>query len=317
MKRYIITACLIGLPFAGFADITINAYAQDGAIAYLYDSLGATFGTTTFSGGQAIIDTSGVVNGTEYGMSMSYMPGNNWYSNIAWDDGGGGAQYKKIYASTAYTVQDAITGAITSRSLGGTTASVTYSANGPVGIYDNPTNELDAQLGLYRSAATEDEVINGSIINRTWTGAGLGAGYGWDVSSAGFLGMSLITLTNNTGSFSAQYLADDLGGGEYELSLLSLDKGFAFDDGSIVSNGNDVVFTVNGLGSGSYDDGVPYYVLMDKTWIYDDDGNYSEAYDTGLSLTSPDHYVIPEPAVITLLLAAGGGMLVIRRFAMM
>lgn len=312
MKKIIIAACLMGLPLAGMADITVNAYAQDGAIAYLYDTSGAIYGTTTFSGGQATISTAGLLGIKDYGLAMSYMPGQNWYSNIAWANGGGGAQYKTLFSGSTYEIKGAVAGAVTSRSLSGSNASVTFSANGPTGVYDNETNELDAELALYRPVASEAD-FSGSLINRTWTGAGLGGDYGWEVSSAGFLGLSLITLTNSAGTFNAEYVGNDLGGGAYDLYFLSLDKGTAYTDGSIVSAGNDVVFSVDGLGSGSYEDGTPYYLLMDRAWIYDDDGNYSEAYDTGLSLTNPDQYVIPEPTVMALLLVAGSSLLVVRR----
>ena len=317
MKKIIIAACLVGLPLVGMANITINAYAQNDGIAYLYTSDGTTYGNTVFSGGQAVIDTSGLTGAKEYGLAISYMSGQNWYSQIAWGNGNNPYQYKTLGSSSVYTIKDAVTGAVTSRSLGNTSASVTLSANGPVGAYDNDTNELDAQLGVYRSVASEDEAVNGTTITRTWNGDYLGSDWGWTVDDAGYLGFSLITLTNNAGTFNAEFVGEDLTGGLYDLHFLSLDSGTAFDAGSIASNGNDVVFTVNGLNPGAYEDGTPYYVLMDKAWIYDEDDNYSEAYDTGLSLSNPDHYVIPEPSVMALFLVAGSSLLVVRRFAMM
>lgn len=315
-NKVIALACIMGIPFVGFSDVTINAYAQDGAIAYLYDTSGTTYGTTTFSGGQAIISTSGLVGISDYGLAMSYMPGQNWYSNIAWANGGGGSQFKPLFSGSTYEVKGAVTGAVTSRSLVGSNASVTFSANGPTGIYDNETNELDAELVLYRPVASVVD-FSDAPISRTWNGAGLGSEYGWEVSDAGYLGLSLITLTNNTGSFYAEYVGNDLGGGNYDLFFLGLERGTAFLDGSIVSNGNEVVFSVTGLGTGIYDDMTPYYLMMDRAWIYDDDGNYSEAYDTGMSLTTPDHYVIPEPTVMALLAMTGSGMLIVRRFLIM
>ncbi len=313
MKKIIIAVCLMGLPLASMADITINAYAQNGAIAYLYDTSGAIYGTTTFLNGQAVIDTSGLAGVNDYGLAMSYMPGQNWYSNIAWANGGGGSQYKTLFNGSVYEIKGAVTGAVTSRSLSGSSASVTFSANGPTGVYDNETNELDAELALYRPVASLAD-MSGSTMSRTWTGAALGSEWGWEVSGAGYLGFSLITLTNTAGTFHAEYAGTDLGGGVYDLYFLSLDKGMAYNDGSIVSNGNDVTFSVDDLGSGSYVDGTPYYVMMDRAWIYDDDGNYSEAYDTGMALSRPDQYVIPEPTVMALLLVAGSSLLVVRRF---
>lgn len=319
MKKIIIAVCLMGLPLVGMAQITINAYAQDGAIAYLYTSDGTTYGTANFSGGVAIIPTSGLTGAKEYGLAISYSPdpepGKSWYSQIAWGDLDDPYQYKTLTDSSVYVVHDAVTGEVGSRLLGTDTASVTLSANGPVGIYDNETNELDAQLSIYRSVACSNEVISGQVMKRTWNGDYLGSDWGWEVSPAGFFGLSKITLTNSADTFHAEYIGTDLGGGVYELQFLNLDSGTAYADGSIVSNGNDVVFTVNGLNPGIYHEDYPYYVVMDRAWIYDEDDNYSEAYDTGMSLTEPDLY-IPEPMLVALLLGPGGGLLVLRRFFM-
>ena len=309
MTKIVVGLALL-LPLSGMANVVINAFAEDGGIAYLYDSNGDTYGNTTFSGGSATILTAGL-NG-DYGLAISYAPGRAWYSNIAW----GTTQYKTFNQFTGDVTLSALTGSITSRSLDGTKASVTLSSTGNQGAYDNDTNSLDAGLALYRPAQTAAD-MSGTLMNKIWDGATLGAGYGysvesWDVSAA----FSLITITNAAGSFHAEYVADDLGVGKYRIHFLELDKTTSVydpnDPDTITGNGNDVVFEAD-LGDGTFSDMTPYYVLMDDAWMYDDEGNYSETYDLGLSLTNPDHYVIPEPAVLSLILGVGGTLLVVRR----
>ena len=315
MKRMIIAVCLAGLPFAGMADVTVNAFAKNGALAYLYDTDGNVTAPAAFYNGKAIIPTGQLVGHKDYGLAISYDPVENWwYSDIAWvTSGGANVPYKNLHSGSVYTVDAALTGAVTSHSLSGTTATATLSAQGPTGKYDNDDNALDAQLGLYRPALSQADMDDGDLKTCRWDGDILGSEYGWETNSI-LSGLTLITLTNTAGTFAAEYLGEHLNDDVYDIYLLRMDSGEAYADGSIVSNGNDVVFTVDGLGSGSYDDGVPYYVLMDAAWMYDEDGNYSETKEHCAIMTSPDHYIIPEPAVLSLLLAVSGGMLVARRF---
>ena len=305
---WIVTGLALLLPLSGMADVTINAFAQDGGIAYLYDSAGDTFGDTTFSGGVATIPTAGL-NG-DYGIAISYAPGQAWYSHVRW----GTNQYKTINGTTTESLT-ALTGSITSRSLSGSAASVTLSSTGNQGAYDNENNELDAGLALYRPAITAADAA-GTIMSKKWDGSTLGAGYGYTTAAYG--GYSLITITNTVGSFDAQYVADDLGGETYNIHFLELDKTTSVwtdPNGTITSTGNDVTFGAQ-LGDGNYTDKTPYYVLMGDAWMYDDGGNYSETYDMGLSLTNPDYYVIPEPAVLSLMLGLGGALFATRRIFM-
>ena len=302
-----LAAATVIFPMTGVADITINAYAQDGAIAYLYNAAGTTFGTTTFSSGQAVISTAGISSGN-YGIAMSYKPGATWFSQIGW----GVNQFAAVDSSTTYVIQDAITGEITARSLSGTTAQVTLQANGPIGSYDNETNLLNAQLSLYRPVYNDAEMSLSHITN-AWDAATLELGFGYNVApmDGSSLGLSLITVTNNSG-FYAEYAGRSSGGENYDLYFRTLDTATAFENGLITPNGNEVAFTVDSLGDGLFDMNVPYYVNMDAAWIYDADGNYSEAYDTGVVLTRPD-VMIPEPAVASLIGLVGVSAFMIRR----
>ena len=304
---WIVAGLALLLPLSGIADVTINAFAQDGGIVYLYDSAGDTFGNTTFFGGSATISTAGL-NG-DYGIAFSYNSDRTWNSNVRW----GVEQYKTIDGSTPDVSLTALTGAITTRSLVGTAASVTLSSTGNQGMYDNDTNELDAELILYRPVQTGLD-MSGTIMNTTWSGTSLGAGYGYTTQPWSEDGsLSLIAITKTDGSFYAEYVADDLGSDQYSIYFLPLDKTTSvWTDGTITTNGNDVTFGAQ-LGDGNYAELTPYYVLMGDTWMYDDDGNYSETYDAGLSLTRPDHYVIPEPAVLPLMLSMVGLLTVARR----
>ena len=310
MKRLmaVLAAAAVVIPMSGMADVVINAYAQDGATAYLYDADGNTYGNTTFSSGQAVIATAGLATG-DYGLAMAYRPGAQWFSQIGW----GVEQFTTLSDGASYVIQDAITGEITTRSVSGTTGSVTLEANGPIGNYDNDTNLLNAQLSLYRPVYNDAEMSLAHITN-TWDAATLGGGFGYTVEpmAGSSLGLSLITLTNNSG-FYAEYAGMDNGGESYDLYFRTLDTATAFEDGLITAGANSVTFTVDTLGDGLFDLNVPYYLNMDAAWIYDSDGNYSEAYDLGVSLTNPDVMVIPEPAVASLIGLVGVAGLMIRR----
>ena len=309
MKPWMAAGTLATLVFtmSAAADITVNAYAQDGAVAVLYDVDGNLYASNTFSSGQAVISTAGLASGS-YGLGISYKPDEEWSTLVGW----GVEQYMTLDSSSTYVIQDALTGEITARSISGTTASLTMEANGPIGSYNNGVNLLNAQLGLYRPVY-DDAELSLQYVTITWDAATLESGFGYNVApmDGSSLGLSVLTVTNDSG-FHAEYAAQSSGGDTYDLFFRVLDRASALDSGQITSAGNSVTFTVNSLGNGLFDPNVPYYLNMDAAWMYDSDGNYSEIYDAGVTLTRPD-VMIPEPAVASLIGLVGVSAFMIRR----
>lgn len=305
------------LPMAGLADITVNAAAQSTGYAYIYDTAGSIIRSANFVGGVATIDTDDSLAYGQYGLAMVYEGGSPWISNIGY---GASSAYKTFGAGHAETF-NSITGQITSRGFSATSTTVRLNANGDQSIYNNFANEISAYIGVYRPSATLSEVGASNVKLKTVDLATLGGTYGYTaVPWAEQDWYTLITVTDSAGDFSAEYLGRAQGGDTYELRFTELVGGDVLDgNGSVqASSATDLNFTLNS-GVAATDDGTPYYVMMDKAWMYDDteanNGNYSETYDSGVVLTSPDHYVIPEPAVLALVMGGGGLLLVGRRIS--
>jgi hypothetical protein len=324
MKKtaWIVAGLAISLPVVGLADVLVTADAPNSGYAVMFELGGGEVARTYFNSGYAEIATAGLSQTTKYGVSVVYDENDStaWNSSIYWDDVGLDYWRYVGIGSAANNAVTALAGKITNREYTSSSVSVTLSANGPIGRFDNEDNAMDAALGFYRPGSGLGEL--GSVsATKLWDSAGLSGvpgNFGYTTAALGG-DFSTITLTKD-GDFYADYLAssiDDnanpLAAGVYNLQFVDLVSGIAFDDGSIVSNGNDVVFTVDGT-IGTLGDLTPYYVMLDQAWMYDDAGNSTTIDEYGLSLTNPDYYAIPEPAAIILLLGAGGGLLAVRRF---
>jgi hypothetical protein len=125
----------------------------------------------------------------------------------------------------------------------------------------------------------------------------------------------MITMTKN-GDFYANFLGLDQGGGVYDLYFAAAfdPGGSSYDTGTIVDDGDDVIFTSAITSTDPLATFTPYYAMMEAAWMYDLEDNYSQMMsDDGLILTNPDYYAIPEPAVIVLLMGSGGMLIGINR----
>lgn len=332
MKKAIIAACLMGLPVIGLADITINAYATVGGIASLYDASGTVVKTGVFSStgptGMATttISTAGL-NGN-YGISVQYDPNQNWRSYLAWSDGAASPTYNDtqgyydgISPDLEYTV---LSGAITGRAYNEDTGamSVVLTGNGLLSTYTPVSSqyELDADISLYRPA-TYGDLIGGTLITKRWSSAGAS---NVEINPGSF-GFSEITMTNDDGSqYSYIGTEDALSPGSYDIEFFrSIEAEPALDSGSVlgvIGDDNSVEFISVGA-TPEYEDFVPYYVMTEDDagiWLYTDEegpnGTVSVIRDdAGLVLSNPD-YVIPEPAVLMLVMGGGGLLLIGRRF---
>jgi len=98
MKKAIMTVCMMGLSLAGFADIHVTAFAQDGGRAILYNpDTGSVYTEVAFSGGSATLSTSMLNTFDKYAVTMTYASGTNWRSDIYWGSGGSAIAGSRVY----------------------------------------------------------------------------------------------------------------------------------------------------------------------------------------------------------------------------
>lgn len=305
------------LPIAGMANIVVTAAAQDTGFAYIYDSdissptYQTIFSQADFVNGFASIPTATIPT-AQYGIAMSYDDSGKWISNIA-----PAGDADKVYNPGAVDTATAVTGSVTDRSFTSTTTSLTLNSNGSQHIYNAPAftgPEIGATMGLYRPALVSAD----ADVTKSWNSGNIELGFDYDVTAvdAYYDIITLHNMTTGAADFTAQYLAHEVsaGSGIYNLFFEELAYGLAAYD-EITGSGDDLVLTL-ASGAVATDDATPYYVIMDQAYMYDSvafDADYSAMLDGGLSLTNPEHYVIPEPATLMLIMGAGSGLLVIRR----
>ena len=338
VKKIIIVACLIAAPFVASASITVNAPSQNDGWAIMFNpENGAVYSQAQFTSGQAIIDTSTVPFGSKWAVDVTYDSASKWQSSVYWYNSGATAYGRSVSSWDGFNrTVNAVTGEITSRGYnyavpGDRSISVTYSGNtaGSVTLegLNNDANALDALLKVYRPVLGADNPYNANHKVLKWDPATLSLDYTYN-RTAYDAKFDLITISKLDGTFTAQYIGEDLGSGFNLLFTAFDDPGETAywstynHDGSangVVNNGDgSVTFTAYSSSTEALAEMVPYYVIMDYSQSYADGNDPSEylvrGQDGGSSLVNPDYYVIPEPAVISLIGLAGVGFLVGRRF---
>lgn len=318
IQRVLFVMCV---PFlAGAADsITITAPSSDGALAIMYNPTdGSIYAQAEFTGGVATINAGAVANGSSFAVKVTSNSGGSWSSDVYWDGGDNKNYLVRSWNSSTSWNAEVLTGEITSRSYntdGGTrSVSFTLQAASDLSIYDNDNNALDAEFSIYRPSTTADDLYN-SVMTRIWNPNSLESGFNYTVTDSVDY-FKAIHVESDDGSFSADYIAEE-SGSNYELlfSVFEQPAGSVYETGMISFNmdGTVATFTADLPGTEALLDGIPYYLTVDGVGIWDDNWNYSTVLDSGLNLTSPDYYAVPEPASVLLIAFASAFIIFWRR----
>lgn len=328
MKK--ITGMVLGvlalLPLAAWASVTVTANAYDTGVAVLYNpDNGAVIDQVYFGSGTAVLSTDSLSDNDKYAVTMN-LAGGNARTDIYWDTGSAAVSgYTTFNSASPNTAVTALAGTTGPRgyTINGTsrTLSVNFRANGDLtGYNDNygpdadVVYEPDANLLVYRpstSAELTADYTQQSDFSK-FTGY-----FNYSASPLGATGYDLITVTHYNDSFYAEYVGTDMGGGVYDLLFTVFDDpgGSAYNTGLVTSEADgSLTFSAESTAMPALEDYTPYYVMMEGAWMYDEAGNYSLNGDA-ISVTNPDYYnpVVPEPGVLSLMLAGFGLMVAFRR----
>lgn len=329
MKKLIIAGCLLLVPIIGSGSIVVNAPAQDGGWAYLYNpDNGSVYDQQQFSGGTATLDTTGLTPGSsKYAVDMTYDAAKVWKSRVYWEQSPNNYAVGDVWNGANKTIT-AVTGEITSRSYvtnsGARQLSVTYNATtgGAVDLQDlnDDISSLDAYLRVYRPT-TLAEMYSPDMV-KTWNPDDLPTGYTLVVSDTADAAYKQLTIWANAGSFYAEFVGQT-NGSLYDVGYAAFDDPgdtaywTTFDlNGSDngVSNNLDgsVTFTAQSASTDALENFVPYYVYMDYSQVFDDftdPASLIRGFDGGDgtdALVSYEYYAIPEPGVIVIMLGSAG-----------
>ena len=334
-------ALLVCIPLCSLADITINAPAQNGGWAILYNPNDASvYNQVQFSGGIATLDTTGIVGfTTPWAIDLTYDSGKQWQSRVYWKNGATYSPVQTGWSAGASMTITSVVGQVVNRTydvsnMAKRTMSVRYQAamSGvlTLDMLNNNTHQLDANLRVFRPAQDNIADFGASVsAKKSWDPATLGGPFSWSVTgTAPNSGLDIIEITNGS-DFLANYLgswntannaydlyftvADDPGDTAY-WSTYNNDGNSEL--GVVTESNGDVTFTATSIGALTLQTGVPYYVQMDRSMNFDDGttpNSLTSGFDANIVLTNPDHYVIPEPAVITLILGGACSLLIGRR----
>ncbi len=330
------------LPLSGLASVTVNAPSADGGWAILFNpETAAVYDQQQFSGttGSVSLDTSAMVAGSKWAVDITYDAEKAWQSRVYWNTTG-------VYSPTRTwdnvdASVTALTGEIINRSYdvstpGARKLSVTYRATDTAAVtlqgLNNDSNALDAYLSVYRPT-TETDNIYSPDMTKNWDPTTLQDGYTYTTEvAASDASYTVITITKGDGSFEASYVGKwNAATGGYDIGFESFDDpgdtaywstadaGLG-DEGVFNELDGTVTFTSTSSNTDALEDFVPYYVYMNRAEIFDDlsspSASLSYARDGGFSLLNYDHYTIPEPAAIMLLLGGGGALFATRRIFM-